>query len=142
LYRSCTERGQKRISEQKSGFCTFVAVDMQAFFHSRTGFADFWMAELVCLDTRQLPGRDIPQSSPQSSVVGKKVFSFLAPVSAVPLSSCRQKNGRAVLTFASAGFAWRCRTLVALALPVAVDCGFPRVAASPYLVNLNRYINW
>jgi hypothetical protein len=30
---------KKRFGQQKSGFCTFAAVDMQPFFHSRAGFS-------------------------------------------------------------------------------------------------------
>jgi hypothetical protein len=67
LYPSCTERGQKRIGQQKSGFCTSDAVDMQAFFHRRTGFARFWMLEPACLQTRTLPG----SAGLQFFVVGK-----------------------------------------------------------------------
>jgi hypothetical protein len=40
LYPSCTELGQKQSAQKKRGFCTFVAVDMQAFFHRRAGFPD------------------------------------------------------------------------------------------------------
>jgi hypothetical protein len=48
LYRSWTDRGQKRSSSRNAAFCTLDPVDMQAFFHSACGFHAVLLFKLVC----------------------------------------------------------------------------------------------
>lgn len=102
LYPSCTERGQKRIGQQKSGFCTCDAVDMNAFFHRRAGVPQFWLLELpVC---RPGSWRTVPLSGLQFSIVRQQGRFFL-PRSWHPTFFLKTKNACAALAFARAGFA-------------------------------------
>jgi hypothetical protein len=121
LYPGWTERGQKRFSEKKTGFCTFAAVDMQAFFHRSRILQAILLPELVC--------------SACILLVGRMLSSFLRqsrPCHFLPEDRKTVEQWSALLS---------------LRLAEAIAGRLSRLPFSTrsrflVLVNLNRYINW